>query len=769
MLPLLLSMLHLAGPPAEGVYSGRANELDVSVPRHEAATDVEVDGRLDDAAWRRAAVLTGFSEYDPADGMPAEDSTEVLVFYTERAIYFGVRAYERHGPVHATLADRDKIWGDDWVHVLLDTYHDGRRALVFGVNPLGVQLDGTLIEGRGTQNDGELDTSPDFIFESKGRVTDYGYEVEMRIPFKTLRFPSAETQDWGIQVLRQPQHSGHQQSWTPAKRAASSFLGQSGTLRGLTGLRRGVVLDLNPVVTSRVDGAAGATGWGYDGRRPEVGGNVRWGVTSSLSLNGTVNPDFSQVEADVAQVQTDPRKALFFPEKRPFFLEASEQFETPNNLVYTRRIASPVAAAKLAGSVAGTSIGVLSAVDDAALSADGSNPVFNVVRVRRDVGQSTVGLLYTDRIDGSYYNHVAGADARLVWGGLYSSRLQVATSFDRTAEGAYHAPMFDVNVQRSGRTVGMFASLKGFHERFEPGAGFVGRTGIAVLDLEPSYTTYGAPGSTLESLRHGLRFQAVWDYDEFTGGKNADDLKLHYELNAALRGGWRLGALLMLQSFRYPEELYRDFYVAVPREAGVDTVPYTGTRRIPNYDAYASVSTPRWKNFDASGWAILGRDENFYEWAPAWVAILNATLNWRPTDKVRVEGRYVHQQFVRRGDLSTVGVQQIPRLKVEYQLSRPVFLRFVGQYLSDRQDDLRDDGRTGLPILLRTQTGFVPAARQERNGFRADWLFSYQPSPGTVLLLGYGSSMQEPEAFRFRRLARTQDGFFVKLSYLFRV
>ncbi|HET9983608.1 MAG TPA: DUF5916 domain-containing protein [Longimicrobiales bacterium] len=766
MLPLLLWILHLAGPPAAGVYSGRDHQLDVAVPRHAAAAEVEVDGRLDDAAWQQAAVLTGFSEYDPADGMPAEDSTEVLVFYTERAIYFGVRAYERHGAVHATLADRDKIWGDDWVHVLLDTYHDGRRALVFGVNPLGVQLDGTLIEGRG---DGELDTSPDFIFESKGHVTDYGYEVELRIPFKTLRFPSAGTQDWGIQVLRQPQHSGHQQTWTPAKRAAASFLGQSGTLRGLTGLRRGVVLDLNPVVTSRVDGAAGTDGWAYDRQRPEVGGNVRWGVTSSLTLNGTVNPDFSQVEADVGQVQTDPRQALYFPEKRPFFLDASEQFETPNNLVYTRRIASPVAAAKLAGSVAGTSIGVLSAVDDAALSADGSNPVFNVVRVRRDLGRSTVGLVYTDRIDGSLYNHVAGADARLLWGGLYSSRLQVATSFDRTAEGTFHAPMFDMNVQRNGRTVGLYASLKGFDERFDAGAGFLGRTGVAQLDLQPSYTIYGAPGATLESLSHALLFDFVWDYDEFTAGKHADDLKLHYQLNAALRGGWRLGAQLMLESFHYPEELYRDFYLAVPGPTGVDTVPYTGTRRLPNYDFYVSVTTPRWKNLDASGWAVVGRDENFYEWAPAWIAFMNATLNWRPTDKVRVEGRYIHQQFVRWADLSTVGVQQIPRLKVEYQLSRPVFLRFVGQYLSDRQDDLRDDGRTGLPVLVRTGDGFVRAARREDNGFRADWLFSYQPSPGTVLFLGYGSSMQEPEAFGFRRLARTQDGFFVKLSYLFRM
>ena len=154
--------------------------------------------------------------------------------------------------------------------------------------------------------------------------------------------------------MRIVQHSGYEDSWAPARRAAASFLGQSGTLDGLTDLRRGLVLDVNPEATQRTVGAAcpptSASRWCYDREDPVYGGNARWGITNNLTLNGTVNPDFSQVESDAGQFVFDPRQALYFAEKRPFFLEGMEGFSTPNQLVYTRRIQQPVFATKLTGS-----------------------------------------------------------------------------------------------------------------------------------------------------------------------------------------------------------------------------------------------------------------------------------------------------------------------------------------------------------------------------------------------------------------------------------
>ena len=242
-----------------------------------------------------------------------------------------------------------------------------------------MQADGALVETGSTSGNGfnnaivrreAADLSPDFVFESKGRLTDYGYEVEVRVPFKSLRFQPSKEQRWGINVTRRVQHSGQEDSWAPAKRASASFLAQSGHLVGLTDLQRGLVLDLNPSLTSRTTGAAAPTGWDYTGGGPELGGSVRVGNHQQPQLQRHRQPRFlpGRVGCGAVPVRS-PRDELFFPEKRPFFLDGSEQFNTPNQLIYTRRIVQPVAAVKLTGKGFGTDIGFLSAVDDQAASA----------------------------------------------------------------------------------------------------------------------------------------------------------------------------------------------------------------------------------------------------------------------------------------------------------------------------------------------------------------------------------------------------------------
>src|SRR5207245_2185531 len=295
------------------------------------------------------------------DGRPADDSTAVLVWYGSDAIYFGIRAYEAHGHVvRATLADRDNIDADDRIEILLDAYLDHRRATMFAVNPLGVQEDGVWSDGVGAgaaggpsaggRFDATIDLNPDYVYESRGHLTDWGYEVEVRIPVKSRRYQSADPQDWGLQIVRVVQHSGYEETWTPAVRANASFLIQSGRLVGLTALQRGVVLDLTPEFTTKVDGAPGASGYDYTG--------------------------------------------------------------------------TPVFGATLAGKIGGTGIAYLGAVDNRD-SATGANPVYNLVRLRRDLGPtSTVGITYTDRIDGDAYNRVLSADARVVWRSIWFSEVQ---------------------------------------------------------------------------------------------------------------------------------------------------------------------------------------------------------------------------------------------------------------------------------------------------------------------------------------------------------
>ena len=290
------------GPGTGRVFSGRSGQLQVTAPRVEA--DVRIDGVLDEPVWQDAAVLRDFSQFDPNDGVPAADSTEVLIWYSPTAIHFGIRAYEAHGSVHGTLADRDRIGADDFIEILLGTFNDGRQATMFGVNPLGVQMDGAMVErGQSGGARERADLSPDFTWQSKGQLVPGGYVVEVRIPFKSLRFQPAREQTWTLNVTRQVQHSGYEDSWAPARRANASFLGQSGRLVGLAEIRRGLVVDVNPEVTStRVGAPTGPGPYDYSGGDPQFGGNVRWGITNNLNLNGAFNPDFSQIESDAVAV-----------------------------------------------------------------------------------------------------------------------------------------------------------------------------------------------------------------------------------------------------------------------------------------------------------------------------------------------------------------------------------------------------------------------------------------------------------------------------------
>ena len=773
-------------PVVPATYNGRANDLRVRPPRLDD-TGLVIDGRLDEAQWAQAVRLTGFSQFSPIDGTPADDSTEVLVWYSETAIHFGIRAFERHGQPVATLADRDRIGSDDNVQILLGTFHDGRRATVFAVNPLGIQADGTIVESNQSQSSGyggttlardPTDLSADYVFQSKGMLTPDGYVVEVRIPFKSLKYQSADVQTWGLNIVRTVQHSGHEDSWTPARRSGLSFLAQSGALEGLTDLRRGLVVDVNPELTQRTAGAprvaGSSSGWRYDAGRPDIGGNARWGITNNLTLNGTVNPDFSQIESDAGQFSFDPREALFFAEKRPFFLEGTEQFATPHSLIYTRRIIQPIGAAKLTGNGSGTSVAYLAAVDDAAGSVSGTvHPVFNLLRVQQNIGTSSkLGFAYTDRVDAGDYNRVADLDGSYLFGGIYSFQGQYAQSFTKQGASVSNAPLWHAGINRNGKHVAFTYSLDGIHEQFISQSGYISRPGVVNAVFDQRYTAFGAPGSWIEALTFNPAYLTNWRYQSFVHQDDAIEKKLHLNLNATIRGGWNAGAGYFVETFGFDPGLYANYRVlGMTGEA----LPFTGTPRIPNGEGYFSFGSPTGLRLSANAFYLWGHDENFYEWASSDIVMATYGVTARPTDKLRINATYNLQSYNRRTDGSIVGNNRIPRLKLEYQLARPVFVRLVGEYDSFYRDALRDEGRTGRPLLV---DGRLTSASTSAT-FRGDFLFSYQPDPGTVVFLGYGAGYADtrqasqpfefPSSFRFNGYNRTDDAFFVKASYLFRL
>lgn len=776
---LLLSALALSSSPPLLTYPGRENQLKVAVPRLEES--VEIDGKLDEAAWSKAAHLTDFSQYSPIDGRPAEQKTEVLVYYSPTSIYFGVRAEAPPGSVRASLAQRDKLAAEDTITFFLSTFNDGRQAVALSVNPLGVQADGTLIEGLSSTTGAAFsglatgretpNLAPDFVFQSKGRLTDQGYEIEVRIPFKSLRYQKSETQDWGLHVLRKSQSTGFEDSWAPARRDATSFLTQAGVIEGMRELKPGLVLDLNPEFTGRVDGAPQTpSSWSYDGKRPEIGGNVRWGLTPNLSLAGTVNPDFSQVESDTSQIQYDPRNALFFEEKRPFFLDGLDQFATPNRLVYTRRIVAPLTAVKLTGTLSGTSVGLLSAIDDDITSRSGADhPLYNILRVRRDLGKrSRIGAVYTDRIEGGDWNRVFGIDARIAFGDVSTLDLQGALSGDRRAGVKATAPLFQATFNRNGKRFGTRVLLSGIDDAFRARSGFISRAGIVHSSIDQRVSFFGAKGSLIEAWNSDLVLDGTWKYDAFFGEGGIQDKKLHFNNNATLRGGWKVGGSALIETFGYDPDLYAGYFIQGDRP--FEYRPFVGVPTLPNLDWVLSLTTPQFKHFSGYMNAVWGRDENFSEWASGNIAYVTVQLDWRPTEKLRANLLYNLQQVKRRTDNSLVTRRQIPRLKLEYQATRSIFGRLIAEYNAAFQDDLRDASRTERPLFLRKATGeYERALGSTSNGLRIDALFAWQPTPGTVFFAGYGSSLQDDDAFAFRRLNRTNDGFFMKFSYLFRM
>ena len=303
--------------------------------------------------------------------------------------------------------DRDNLENDDYILLFLDTYDDQRSAFAFAVNPLGQQGDGTITDKTNTSRNSSLtfnlDDNPDYVFTSSGRLTDEGFIVEIEIPFKSLRYKKSDVQNWGFNVLRRVQHSGYRSTLFKVKLDVASFLAQNGKLTNISGIERDKVLEINPEIRSSFQ----------RGPSPEkykiasndlLGVNVRYGISSNITLNGTINPDFSQIEADVAQINYDPRRSLFFPEKRPFFLDGIELFTTPTRLIYTRRIANPAAAAKIAGKIGNTSIGFISAADNTGSSLSNLDPAYvNALRLKRDLSsQNHIGFVYTDRLHNNW-------------------------------------------------------------------------------------------------------------------------------------------------------------------------------------------------------------------------------------------------------------------------------------------------------------------------------------------------------------------------------
>jgi hypothetical protein len=262
---------------------------------------------------------------------------------------------------------------------------------------------------------------------------------------------------------------------------------------------------------------------------------------------------------------------------------------------------------------------------------------------------------------------------------------------------------------------------------------------------------------------------ALWRYDDFFAGRGVLEGRASTTNQLTFRGGWSVSASPAVARYAFDPASYAA--VRAPGPAGGEALPFVPSWRVGTVVSGFGVSTPQYRRFAASAGAALGNDVDFLETSRVRRRDYSASLDLRPSERLRVSATYLSTRFTRRRDGERTLSTRIPRVRAEYQLARPVFVRVVSQYESARRAPLRDP-RTGEVLLVAGGAAggtFAPSAERRSNALRTDWLFSYRPAPGTVFFVGYGNTLTEPGALAFRELRRTGDAVFVKASYAFRV
>ena len=531
-----------------------------------------VDGRIDDEAWRDVTAYSTFTQQDPIEGAPASERTEVRILIGRGNLYIGIICFESDpSRIIAAQARRDAALSNvDSIIIALDTFNDSQNAFVFGTNPLGIEYDGQVAAegqtsgvqgaaaGSSNQRGGISAFNPnwDGDWSVRARLTERGWEAEMAIPLKTLRYETGTDRIWGFNVMRNIRHKNEQVYLSPIPRGFDIYrVSQAARLTGLD-LPARRDLKITPYVLGSVnkDFARSSNQLDRDG---DIGGDLKWGIRPNLTLDVTVNTDFAQVEADEEQVNLT-RFDLFFPEKRSFFLENAStfQFGSPQaiDLFFSRRIGLSatglpidiLGGARLSGKVGSWNVGLLNIQTEDAEDFSG-NPIaaannFWVIRAQREIGRSSVGAIAInrqatgDRAGSDNWNRTYGVD-----GNWQASRNQRVSAFlARTdtpgAVGSdYAGRAFYGFTNNLWQVSGGFSQVG---ERFNPEVGFLPRRGYRRPEMRVFFQPQPKNIPWIRRIAPHMNYNA---YHSLDGGRQSASAHLHaIEIQPAQGGrfGW---------------------------------------------------------------------------------------------------------------------------------------------------------------------------------------------------------------------------------------
>jgi uncharacterized protein DUF5916 len=709
---------------------------------------IVIDGKLDDEGWRDVPPNDTWYETNPGDNTPPKVKSVGYLGYDDRYLYAGFRFEDPHPEaIRAPVGDRDNVPSStDYAGVILDTRNDRRTAILFLANPRGIQYD--AVQDDATNNE---DSSPDFFWDSAARITAEGWNLEIRIPFSSLRYAKSEPQTWGIMLYRNyPREFRYQMFTTRLPRGGNCFVCFENTLENLRGLPSGGHLVLAPYASgSRKDAPQGDVGSPLQKGSPEgdVGLDVKWTPFASAAIDATLNPDFSQIESDVAQIGANERFALFFPEKRPFFLERADLLSTPIQAAYTRTITSPRFGLRGTGKSGPLSYTALIADDRGGGSVilpgpNGSDladqefhSLVSIARLRRDFGRSFVSALATDReIEGGGYNRVAGPDFQWRRGAGDTVTGQLLMSWSRTPDRpdlaaewdgrALHGHAGDVSWFHSRTHVDWSAEYKDFADDFRADDGFVPQVGYRQQYAEAGYTVHPATG-----IVRRLRTYFIFD----RSADRAGDL-----LNREYSPGFGLDAIgntFVRLRWSWNRVRAGDGKETLPRSRLVYLVSTQPSRFLSQLFAQGT----------------LGGEVDFDNVRTGTGANLVLGLSLRPTDHLELSfnfGRRFLDVDLPSGDHPRLFTAKVDRLRATYNFTARCFFRGIVQYVATTRD----------PSL------YLDSVEPRSANLAASFLFAYKLNWQTVLFVGYGDEAALEETGDLRRSKRD---FFLKVSYAY--
>ena len=737
-LGLIISILIIFSPAFCLDDTGNQGTVENPYIVPKAMSSVKVDGILDEEAWTHSRVLELNYEIRPRENVTPPVRTEVLLTYDRSNFYIGFRCYDPDpSKIRAHLRDRDSVGGDDWVAVEIDTYNDSRRAFTLFSTPLGVQVDG-ISDAAGIK-----DYNWDMIYNSAGKIFDWGYGVEMAIPFSSLRFQrTKESQIWGINVVRGYPRNIMYQIWSqPYDRSNTCRVCQYTKIQGFEDVSPGRNIEINPTITGiRTDERDEFPEGGFTNRdkKSEAGLTARWGITPNLILSGVVNPDFSQVEADAAQLDINQPFALFYPEKRPFFNEGLDFFKTFLDVIYTRTLRDPEWGIKLSGKEGANAIGAYVVKDDItnlifpgsqySRSTSIARPnTATVLRFARDFrNNSTIGALFTNRNGENYCNRVYGVDGNL----RFSQRDEITFQFlesktkyeDTTAkdfsqpEGVFSDRSISALFTHKTRYHQLQFAFLDYGKNFRADLGFMPQVGLRRYRAMSSYDWVPKKGKSWWSRFTLLN---IAQYTSDSEGMMLDKTLLNaFTYTGFLQTVLTLGNTITRQRYN-----------------GVEF----GLLR---FDINASINPTGavWLDFRSS----FGDSIDFVNTRKGSRVLLAPSLIYNMGAHLRLNLSHTFERMnVERHRLYTANISQA---SIVYHFNAKIFIRSILQYYD----------------YDHNVSNYLEPVKSQFKQFFTQMLFSYKVNPRTVLFLGYSDNYFGGHEYG---LAKKDFTLFAKIGY----